>query len=180
VNVPPPRIINSELHETVEPIFVPDTTIGKISLLNSSNVDEYLGDNVMDRLVDEGILSSSLMSNDKKQLLIFYFHPGGTKKEFAEFKVCYIDRPDSKVIISLDKEFITESKIKLGISIDNFKAIKGEPDSISNNGKTTFHYRIADIEHSKFLRKYNMPSYYGDYKFDNGYLTEFSFGFEYP
>jgi hypothetical protein len=175
------RNVNSGLSGSVEKReFLPDTTIGQISLMNSKNVDEYLGSDVMDRLVDEGIISSSLVSNDKKQQLTFYFHPGGTKKEFSEFKVSYIDKPDSKIRISSDKEFMTESKIKLGITIDNFKAIKGEPDSISNNEKTTFHYKIDDFENSKFLRKYNMPSYYGTYKFDNGYLTEFSFGFEYP
>lgn len=174
------RNVNSGLRDSVvEPNFVPDTTIGQISLVNSKNVDEYLGPDVMDRLVDEGIISSRLVSNDKKQQLTFYFHPGGTKKEFSEFKVSYIDKPDSKIRISFDREFITENKIKLGISIGNFKSIKGAPDSISNNGNT-FHYRIDNFDNSKFLKRYNMQSYYGNYKFDNGYLTEFSFGFEYP
>ena len=48
----------------------------------------------MDRLVDNGLPNSSVISNDSKQRLIFYFHPGSVKNEFSEFRVSYVDQKD--------------------------------------------------------------------------------------
>jgi hypothetical protein len=170
----------SEFQDTLKPYFKPDTTVGEIRLLNSINIDKYLGENVMDRLVDEPSYSCSIYSIDKNQRLTVYFHPGGTKKEFSEFKVDYVEKTSRNNFVTTDKEFITESKIKLGMTIGDLKAIKGEPDSISKNNTIRFHYKIDDFENSEFLKKYNYPSYYADYEFENGYLIEFRFGFEYP
>ncbi len=170
----------SELQDTLKPSFKPDTTVGEIRLINSINIDEYLGENVMDRLVDEPFYNCSVISTDKNQRLTVYFHPGGVRKEFSEFKVDYVDNSSKNAFVTKDNEFITESKIKLGITIGDLKAIKGEPDKISKNETTKFHYRVDDFENSEFLKKYNYPSYYADYEFENGYLIEFRFGFEYP
>jgi len=172
----------SNLADTL-PTFIPDTTIGKISLINSTNIDEYLGSNSMDRLTklgeSEGLPHIEILSCDKKQRLTVFFHPGGVINEFSEFKVTYNNGNDRNLKIVTDKEFETENKIKLGITIGDLKSIKGEPDIISDNS-TVLQYKIIDFENSDFLKKYNYPSYYADYKFENGYLVEFRFGFEYP
>lgn len=170
----------SEQPDSIKLQFKPDTTIGQISLINSKNIDSFLGKNVMERLVDNGLPSSSVVSSDSKQRLTFYFHPGGIKKEFSEFKVSYVDQKDRNEFVTDAKEFVTESGIKLGMPMGEFKSIKGEPDSITNGEPTIFHYRIDDFENSEFLKRYNMPIYYANYEFINGYLNEFKFGFEYP
>lgn len=160
--------------------FEPDTTIGQISLVNSKNVDSYLGKNVMDRLVDEGLPGSSVISSDSKQRLTFYFHPGSVTKEFSEFQVTYVNQKSRNEVVTKDKEFKTESGITLGMTMGDLRSIKSEPDSITNKERTVFHYRIDDFKNSEFLQKYNMLIYYADYEFKNGYLTEFRLGFEYP
>lgn len=170
----------TEQPNSIKPEFKPDTLIGKISLVSSKNVQSYLGENVMDRLEDKGLPNSSVNSKDSKQRLTFYFHPGGVKNEFSEFRVNYVDQKGRDEFVTDEKEFVTESGIKLGMTMGEVRAIKGEPDSMTNDETSTFHYRIDDFKNSEFLRIYNMPIYYADYKFKNGYLTEFSFGFEYP
>ncbi len=40
----------SNLADTIKPTFIPDTSIRKISLINSTNIDEYLGLNSMEKL----------------------------------------------------------------------------------------------------------------------------------
>jgi hypothetical protein len=170
----------AEQPDSIKPEFKPDTLIGQISLVNFKNVQSFLGENVMDRLVDNGLPNSSVISKDSKQRLTFYFHPGGVKNEFSEFKVNYVDQKGRDEFVTEEGEFITESGIKLGMTMGEFRAIKGEPDSLTNNETSTFHYRIDDFQNSEFLKSYNMPIYYADYKFKNGYLTEFRFGFEYP
>jgi hypothetical protein len=170
----------AEQHDSLKPEFKPDTLIRQISLVSSKNVQSYLGENVMDRLVDNGLPNSSVISNDSKQRMTFYFHPGGVKNEFSEFRVNYVDQKGRDEFVNDEREFVTESGIKLGMTMGEFRAIKGEPDSMTNDETSTFHYRIDDFENSEFLRSYNMPIYYADYEFKNGYLTEFRFGFEYP
>ena len=171
----------SALPDSLKPTFKPDTTIGEISLLNSRNIEKYFGENTMNNLSDDGLPNSSVFSSDKKQQLTCYFHPGSVKNEFSEFKINYSDNTNRNNIVTAEKEFKTESRIKLGITIGDLKSIKGEPKNISsNNAKTTLHYRMDDFNNSNFLKKYNMPVYYADYKFRNGYLVEFRFGFEYP
>ena len=163
-------------------IFKPDIEIEEIGLLNSENINKYLGEDVMDRLTDNGILYSDVLSSDFKQKLTFYFHPGGIPKEFSEFQVNYIDNDklSENERITGSKEFVTESGIKLGISIETLKSIKGEPTSIVNEETNTLKYRIDDFNNSEFLQKYNMPIYYAYYEFQKGYLIKFRFGFEYP
>ena len=169
-----------EQPDTLKPKFKPDTVIGQISLINSENVDTYLGENVMEKLADEVIPYSNVISRDSKQQLTFYFHPGRVKKEFSEFEVSYLTRKDRNARVIKEKEFITENGIKLGMTMGEFRSIKGEPDTITNGKTTIFHYQIDDFENSEFLKKYNMPIYHADYKFKNGYLNEFRFGFQYP
>lgn len=171
---------DSEQPDSLRPEFKPDTTIGQISLINSKKVDSFLGENVMVRLLDKGIPSSSVISSNSKQRLTFYFHPGSVAKEFSEFKISYVDQTGRKEFTTKEKEFKTESGIKLGITMGELRSIKGEPDSLTKNESTVFHYKIDNFENSKFLKRYNMPIYYADYEFKDGYLTEFKFGFEYP
>ena len=167
--------------QSVKNKFEPDTSIGPISLNNSKNVSEYLGRNVMERLNDTAMMPhSSVLSKDSEQRFTFYFHPGGVKNKFSEFQVNFTEKIKRNDKIVADKEFETESGIKLGITKNELKLIKGKPDSITKKKRIVYHYRIDDYEHSEFLQKYNMPIYYADYEFGKGKLIEFRFGFEYP
>lgn len=169
-----------EMPDSLKPKFIPDTLIGKISLINPNNVNEYLGENVMDRLIDNGLPNSFVLSKNLKQRLTFYFHPGNGINDFSEFKISYNTVISKEKIKITENEFETESGIKLGISIGDLRSIKGEPNNITKNEMVIYHYKIDDYENSEFLKKYNMPSYYADYEFKNGYLVEFRFGFNYP
>ena len=162
--------------------YKPDISIGKISLLNPRNVNEFLGEDVMNRLQDDGIPHASVLSSDLKQRLTFYFHHGNPAKEFSEFQVNYVgaDELKGEEKITDDKEFITESGIKPGITIEKIKSIKGEPTSVIEGKTTVLQYKIDDYNGSEFLKKYNMPAYYAYYEFQNGYLITFRFGFVYP
>ncbi len=157
--------------------FQPDTTISRIALLSDTNIQSYLGEKVMDRLNNEVIPSSYVLSKDKKQRLDFFFHPGSSTNTFAEFRVSYTSTRTRSEYSVNDINFSTESGIKLGITEGTLKAVKGEPDSIDNS---TYYYRITDRESPVFLDKYKMPIYYANYTFENGYLIQFRFGFEYP
>ena len=178
------KATNSEEQSTAQVVkvdFKPDIKIGLISLLNSINVDDYLGENVMSRLDKFPIPCASVVCNKGKQRLSVYFHPGNMTKEFSEFEISFIDEKTNKDLLTRDKEFKTESGIKLGLNMENLMSIKGEPHNTTvNDNRTVLHYKITDFKNSAFLSKYNMPIYYSDYEFENDFLIKFKFGFEYP
>lgn len=100
--------------------------------------------------------------------------------EFSEFQVRYYNSVNQDLKITQKNIFESENKIKLGITVGDLRSIKGEPYKITTKQTTCFYYKIDDYENSEFLNRYNYPSYYANYEFKNGYLIEFSFGFEYP
>jgi hypothetical protein len=167
--------------------FIPDTSINSIHLLNSTNIQNYLGKNCMDEILklgeSEDFPNIEVLSENKEQKLTVYFHPGGVKYKFSEFKVCYNVGKTSKLKTTPDKEFVSESGVRLNLTFAELKAIKGEPKTITNdkeNQLSTYQYLIDDFQHSAFLKRYNLPIYYAHYTFEKGVLIEFKFGFEYP
>ncbi|MFB9052153.1 hypothetical protein ACFFVB_03595 [Formosa undariae] len=169
-----------EINDSLKYKFTPDTLIGQLSLNNTQNVNEYLGKDVMKKLIDDSLPYSSVTSKDGEQRLTFYFHPGNIVNTFSEFKVSYNNKKDRVEEVTSDRAFKTESGIELGMTEGDILAIKGKPQNRVNNETTVFHYKIENMENSEFLKTYNMPVYYADYEFNNGYLIEFRFGFEYP
>ncbi len=84
------------------------------------------------------------------------------------------------------KQFTTGKGIHLGISKPQLVSILGKPtQKHSKNDIESFEYRIGvesyeKLNQSKFLEYYNMPTYYGNYKFKGDRLIAFQFGFLYP
>jgi hypothetical protein len=176
-----------EVQNLITSNFIPDTSINSIHLLNSSNIQNYLGKNCMDEIIKNGETEDfpnfNVISENKEQKLSVYFHPGGVKYKFSEFKVSYNIDKSSKLKTTSDKEFVSESGVRLNLTFAELKAIKGEPKTITNdkeNQLSTYQYLIDDFQHSAFLKRYNLPIYYAHYTFEKGVLIEFKFGFEYP
>lgn len=180
--VPNPEKYEHDGYDPSAITFLPDTSISQIRLLDTSRVDVVLGEDVMDRLEENeslGLPHTSVLSDDKSQQLTVIFHPGNVRNEFSEFIVGYAQEDRMYTPTSSEAEFITESGIKLGMTQGSLKSIKGEPDAIVQGEGTVFQYTIDEAD-SPFLARYYMPLYYAYYTFEEGYLTEFRFGFEYP
>ncbi|RMG54151.1 MAG: hypothetical protein D6722_29460 [Bacteroidetes bacterium] len=163
-------------------VFVPDTSIGPIRLFRTDNVDAFLGEDVMDRLVEDmaELPAAHVLSRDGAQMLTVFFHPGGYAKAFSEVRVRYTGQPAPLEPMTDVSAFITESGIRLGMPREAIESLKGLPDSISGAESITLHYWVDDFEGSPFLQRYNMPSYYAGYEFKEDTLVRFQFGFEYP
>ncbi len=182
--VPNPEKYEQDFYDPDAIHFVPDTSIGPISLLNQKNVPSFLGGDIMERV--EGTTTMALphtavLSSDKSQQLTVIFHPGSVKNEFSEFIVQYAEEGGRKNYPEVSApEFITESGVKLGMTQGALKALKGEPDTVIVEELPTLQYVIDDYENSPFLEAFAMPLYYAHYTFKEGYLIKFQFGFEYP
>jgi hypothetical protein len=87
--------------------------------------------------------------------------------------------------------FKSGKEIELGIDSSNVIKIFGQPTKRSNiDGLDVFIYEVKDpidypeekIEYDniEFFNYFKTHLYYGNYKFRNGKLIEFYFGFPYP
>jgi len=144
-----------------------DNGVNGIKLRDPKTVAKVLGDgiNYLDKDDDE----KEVVNGDAKQLLTMIFHPGGTINEFCEFRVSYnTENLKTKCKID-DKDFITERKIKLGLTEQQVKNKLGTPSEITTDkGLIIWRYEKKD------------DLYFGRYDFKDGRLIQFWFGEEYP
>jgi len=117
------------------------------------------------------------------EVLSLVFHHGDIRDSFNEFRVRNISKLPADCI-TLPKEidhFVTGKGIYLGMSKKDLIKILGPDFTEKKEGnRLTVHYKIDDFERSSFLKKYNLPTYYGSYDFERDKLVNFAFGFEYP
>lgn len=159
-----------------------DISVSNIYLHNSKTSEEVLGKEIVLN-AEADLPYVHYYNKDKTQILTLIFHPGNIKNSFSELNVKKSNPEREKDIHTLKniKYFVTGKNIKLGIKKNELIKILGEEfTSEVKNGVLMIRYKIDDFKNSEFLKAYNMPIYYGEYKFKNNKLIEFSFGFEYP
>ncbi len=121
-----------------------------------------------------------LFNKDKSEVAILTKHPGDTPGSFMEIEV----RPaaDSRLVgKTLQAEHLaTERGIRLGVPVAFVMERLGDCfTKTSSKGKTTLEYALDDADHA-YLKRVNMPSYYGRYTFRGGKLVGFAIGSEMP
>lgn len=177
-----------------------DISINEIILHDTISSRNILGAENITHWQYGPVFEFKFLNKHKTQLLTCTFHPGDYLYSLSEFKVemnitdrnISIDTSSTKITVLEEiLNFKTEREIELGIdSIDIIK-ILGRPNRMSNeNGIDIFCYEIKNPldfqgenivnDFSEFFDHFNTHMYYGNYKFRNGKLIEFSFGFPYP
>jgi hypothetical protein len=124
----------------------------------------------------------NIFNNKKSEMLSLIIHPGDIRHTISEFKVRKPLKVD-KMTIHLTKidYFISGKGIRLGLKKKQVTDILGSSFIETKSGNiTTLKYKLDDFSQSEFLQSYNMPIYYGEYKFEDDKLIEFAFGFQYP
>lgn len=174
--------IKQELNE-----IVPDTTInGKLFLENYDSLSKFYLDYKSILTTDKIRESPVVIFNNrsKTQYLLAYHYEGGTKNSFDCFEIGYFvdDEKLNKIIpYKIDEEFNTESNLGLGISFEKLVKIKGDNYKTQTiNGEKVITYRIDNYDSSPFLKRYNMPGYFMEFKFKENKVIKITFGFDYP
>ena len=164
--------------------IIHDTTINsKIILRNSISIEKNLGD-VMPKLNSDKDLPDVYFRNKSgTEYLRLVFFPGDVNNTVSLFEVSKADLSSAplKSYQSVFPYFLTESGIKLGMTISDVVGKKGNQFKKASKGKMiVIKYSIDYEDNPKFLAAYNMPLYIAEYTFKNGILVKFIFGFEYP
>ncbi|NVJ61067.1 MAG: hypothetical protein HWE27_11800 [Gammaproteobacteria bacterium] len=152
-----------------------DTGINELKLENANSGKSLLSEmplNCKAVVVDY----YCFFNKDETQNIELNWHPGSNRFTISEVTVKYGKGDKSSINYpSNTSEFMTIKGIKLGVSPSYLKNKLGEPTSINAN---VYYYRAESNQY--IFEEYNMPIYYGQYKFENEALIEFRFGFEYP
>lgn len=157
-----------------------DTVVAGIRIEDGESTLRVIGGDPL--LNDDALPNASFLSQDKKQTLTIYFHPGDSKDDFSEFEVRYTSKFRNKNVLTPDV-FRTNSGIELGMSEKDITTKIGDCYKAKKNthGNKVVRYEITNNKHDEeFLTRYNMPEYYAEYEFKNDKLVKFRFGFEYP
>jgi hypothetical protein len=168
--------------------IVPDTTINnKMFLSNEKSLCRLYADCksvvTIDKIRESPVV---LFTNQSKtEYLIAYQYEGGIKNAFDCFEIGYLKNEQSfyKVNIykTLEENFVTETNIGLGTSLEKLKSIKGTNyEKTEKENLIILTYRNADFETSSFLKRYNMPSYFMEFTLKENRIEKIKFGFDYP
>jgi len=143
----------------------------------------------------------SFLNRNKTQKLTCIIQPGDYLYSISAFKVemnindvnrSTIDSSKTDIVILNNiLNFKSGKGIQLGLDSSNIINILGRPNKISKeNDSVIYIYEINNPEYFPnkeidnkniiFLSYFNLPAYCGSYRFNNGKLEEFDFGFPYP
>ncbi len=168
--------------------IVPDTTINKkLFLSNDKSLCEFYADcksiATIDRIRESPVV---LFTNQSKtEYLIAYQYEGGIKNAFDCFEIGYLKNEQNLNKVNnyktSEENFITETSIGLGTSLEKLKSIKGANyEETEKENIIILTYRKADFETSSFLKRYNMPSYFMEFTLKENKIEKIKFGFDYP
>jgi RNase P/RNase MRP subunit p30 len=116
-------------------------------------------------------------NSNSSQYLIIYHLDGANANSFNEFEIGTLINKNSKYIKLKNFELVTESNIKLGITLQDLLSSNGKPKSVTNReGLKIVRYVIKDVNNA-LLKKVNMPEYRAEYFFKKGILVKFVYGF---
>ena len=163
--------------------FVPDTSINRIVLVDSTSVLNILGKDCRNFLIEDNDRYKIIVYNkDKSEKLEMIFHEGDNRNSFSEFMISKIKKGNittHKFLILNEDHFKSARDIKLGLSQKSVELKLGFAltQKQSTNGEVTLFFR-RETNKDPIFTNYNMPIYYGEYVFRNNCLISFSFGFE--
>ena len=176
-----PKVLDSK---GVDVEFLPDTSVCNFILESRSSIESGYGDIMGDSANAEKGYETFYFSNvDTSEYLKLIFFPGNTRNAFSRFVVSEFDtRPKNRrLYCSQCPAFVTENQIKLGITLAELEKIKGVEYFQAKEGDLdVYAYSYTIDPESEFYRRYRMPVYSEVYRFHNGKLVEFEFGFECP
>jgi hypothetical protein len=160
-----------------------DISVSGILLSNSESTRQILVNPPRPTEMDDDFPVIQICNSNNTEILTLVFHHGDTKDSFNEFRIQNISKVLTGCIIppKVISRFVTGKGIHLGISKEELIKILGPSFTEDKEDNTiTIRYKIDNFNKSSFLKKYNLPVYFGHYHFLKGKLAKFEFGFEYP
>lgn len=160
-----------------------DISVSGILLANPESTQKILRDYPNPKESSNDFPVLHVCNMDNTEILTLVSHPGDIRGSFNEFRVKNISKLSIDCIKPLNpiSNFVTGKGIHLGISQQELISILGPNFTKNKEGNiVTINYKIDDFNRSSFLKKYNLPVYFGNYYFINDKLVRFEFGFEYP
>lgn len=168
--------------------FIPDIAINKKLFLEDDKSIFNFYSKKKPLILIEKLRQSPVIifgNNSSKEYLLAYQYEGNTKNTYSCFEIGYFE-DDKSISIKQSNQtketnFKTESGLFLGLSLEDVIRIKGLGYELEKSGGyIILNYKIEDYESSAFLKKYNMPGYFIEFRLKNNIVKKITFGFDYP
>lgn len=164
--------------DTITNTFIPDSSInGKLRLNDDSSLQEFYP-NINTLKLVEFVRESPIIAfcnASKSEYLLVYQYEGNMQNEFSCFEVGYYDEKIQSYARTNYKEFVIESGLRLGLSLEEVESIKGK--NYTKQGSKII-YQINN-PNSVFLSNYNMPEYFLECDLQKNKVVKIKFGFTY-
>jgi hypothetical protein len=117
-------------------------------------------------------------NRNRMEVLTLVQHPGAEQFEISQVRVSAATAEESLPFFPERlQHFVTPRGISVGASKAEVKSLLGVPASEADDKLL---YRLTKDTAASWLEMYHMPEYQAVYKFRDGRLVEFEFGFPYP
>ena len=166
-------------------LFIPDTTVSGFLLCDSTSALSLFGRIHYDELIDlgppGGLPRVHFKNATGKEVLSLYFHPGTYENQYPEVRISMDSSETIRAALPID-HFSSGRGVRLGLTsaeiIERFgRSGSGALDADKN---VALSYSITGPSPSSFLERFNYPSYYAHFTFEQDRLIDYRFGFEYP
>jgi len=173
-------------NETVitEKFSKPDFKINQLELREENSLTNFYSQNI--KLLDHLRYSPVTIFTDKekKEYLIAYQYEGDVKNSFSCFEVGHLkDDPKLEkedVVKTKYDNFMTESGLKLGITLEEITNLKGSDFKVEKKpNEEIIRYTIDNPDDPK-IKQYEMPPYFMEFYLKDKKVYKIIFGFEYP
>lgn len=173
-------------NETVitEKFSKPDFKINQLELREENSLTNFYSQNI--KLLDHLRYSPVTIFTDKekKEYLIAYQYEGDVKNSFSCFEVGHLkDDPKlekENVVKTKYDNFMTESGLKLGITLEEITNLKGSDFKVEKKpNEEIIRYTIDNPDDPK-IKQYEMPPYFMEFYLKDNKVYKIIFGFEYP
>ena len=164
------------LHQTAtaaEPVAGLELEIAGIRLLDPATAKPILSNVQPREAVGTGYYQ--LTNSSRTETITFILHPGSEKFSVAGVEVdADSPSPDVPEFPHSVQRFASARGVVLGMSRDEVKEHLGTPTSESDSEIRYFY------DSEPWLKSFNFPAYESVYRFKDGKLVRFAFGFPYP
>jgi hypothetical protein len=162
--------------------FIPDSIAAGVQLRDTASAIAVLGRFPTEELLEDhrDMPRASFYNNDSTEVLTVYKHYGGYRNEYCELRISAPDTGFVRAALPM-AHFTSGRGVKLGLSEEDIVRTFGS-EAVARFGDeyVMLTYAIKDFASSPFLQRFNYPSYYAKFTFEQDRLIDYRFGFEYP
>ena len=128
--------------------------------------------------IDAGVATYRFVNRDGSEVMTLVQHPGAEEFSFSQVSVTELTVSTGLLFFPGNPaQFVTSLGVRIGATRSEVDAVLGAPTKELDDKLI---YKLTRETAEDWLARHRMPEYLAVYRFQNGRLVAFEFGFPYP